>query len=93
MNAATAWISLLFGWFGVLQQGHLLILKSAAPLVKFLQSEIASSSGCKFSYTLRQRCLAYVNLGHNLATGELQACKYTALSLCTQLSFNMFGTV
>lgn len=83
--AATAWIGLFLRWLGVLQQGHLLTLKSAAPLVELLQSEVASSSGCKLSYPLGQCGFPYMNLGHNLTTGKLQACKYTTVSLCTKL--------
>lgn len=83
--AATAWISLLFRWLGVLQQGHLLTLKSTTPLVELLQSEVACSSSCKLSHSLGQCGFPYVNLGHNLATGKLQACKYTAVSLCMKL--------
>lgn len=42
----------LLRWLSAFQQGHLLILKGPAPLIKLLQSQVASSSGCKLSHSL-----------------------------------------
>ena len=50
--AATSRGGSLLRWLSAFQQGHLLILKGTAPLVKLLQSQLASSSGCKLSHSL-----------------------------------------
>lgn len=74
--AAAAWGGPLLTWLSAFQQGHLLIFQGASPLVKLLQSQVASSSGCKLSHTLGQCRLPYVDLSHNLTPRELQACRH-----------------